>query len=230
MLFKRNLFHNNSVNIFTDASLRTVNGITSVCPGVTVYIGDILVYQNFHILHNTTINRGELYAIMMGVMEAVKYRNCGELHLFSDSQTSIFAIRDRIFKWINNCNDDILRGSDGKPISNIDYIMDIVYYIIQCSLRIDFFHVKGHIKFCDYYEIQKAKSVFARSNNIQEPIDDELIRQVCIGNDQVDRYTGIMLDLYINESRFKIDHMIPLISSIGYAPFDVNRYKSLIGG
>ena len=228
MLFKRNIFNKNSVNIFTDASLKTVNGITSVCPGCSVYIGDILVYQNYHILHNATVNQGELYAIMMGVIEAVKYRHIGILRLFSDSQTSIFAIRDRIFKWINNCDDGVLRGSDGKEVANIEYIMNIVYYILQCNLSIEFYHVKGHIKFYDYYDIQRAKSVFAKSNCIQDHIDDELIRQISICNDHIDKYTGLMLDLYINDERFNTKHLIPVVT-IGYAPFNTGQYRSLIG-
>lgn len=229
MLYKRNIFNQNSVSIFTDASLKTVNGRTSVCPGCCVYIGDILVYQNYHILHNATVNQGELYAIMMGVMESVKYRNFEKIRLFSDSQTSIFAVRDRIFKWISNSQDNVLRGYDGTEVSNIDYIMTIIYYILECNINIEFYHVKGHIKYVDYYDIQRAKSVFAKSNFINDNIDDELIRQISIGNNQVDRYTGLMLDMYINEQRFNIDNMKQAIT-INYAPFDTGRYRSLIGG
>lgn len=231
MLLKHTIFNRNSINIFTDASLKNHNGIVSVCPGYCVYIGDVLVEQDFYIMHNATINQGELHAIMMGVMAAVKLRNLENIQnirLFSDSQTSVFAIRDRIFKWINRCNDGLLCGVDGTPISNQDYIMNIIYYILQCNLSISFYHVKGHMKMHDYYDIQHAKSVFQKSNNINDRIDDELIRQICIGNNQVDRYTGAMLDLYLNDNRYQTSYTN--VITIGYAPFDTKTYKTLITG
>lgn len=232
MMLKQSIFNRNSINIFTDASLKNHNGVVSVCPGYCVYYGDILVEQDFYIMHNATINQGELYAIMMGVMAAVKFRNLENIRnirLFSDSQTSIFAIRDRIFNWINHCNGGVLYGTDRTPIANQDYIMNIIYYILQCNLSIQFYHVKGHMKMHDYYDIQHAKSVFCKSNNINDRIDDELIRQICIGNDQVDRYTGAMLDLYLYDQRFDTSQYIDVIT-IGYAPFDTKTYKNLIGG
>lgn len=220
------MFNKHSVSIFTDASLRTENGITSVCPGYAVYIGDVLVEQNFFILHDATVNQGELYAILIGVCAASKYANIGKLRLFSDSQTSIFAIRDRVFGWIPYNPDDGLIGRDGKPISNQDYIMSIIYQVLMSNLNIHFFHVKGHVKYFDYYDLQHAKSVFARSNGIDDKIDDELIRQISICNDYIDQYTGIMLDMYITDLKYK---KYPDAITIGYAPFDRGKYKELIG-
>lgn len=227
MLLKRHFFNSNSVNIFTDASLRSINGVTSVCPGYSLYIGDILIEQNYDILHNTTINRGELYAIMMGITAAARYQNYEKIRLYSDSQTSIFAIRDRIFNWVPTEIDGALFGKDGRPISNIDYIMSIIYYILQCELHIEFYHVKGHMKINDYNDLQKAKHVFATSNRINDHIDDQFIRQVVMGNDQVDRYTGMMLNMHIQDMIYRNKNKS--LISIGYAPFDTEQYKSLIG-
>ena len=103
-LRKNNIFNDQSISIFTDASFRAYNkysGVGTVCSGACVYNNDILIDQQFYIQKNKTVQQGELYAILMGVSMAYKYRNFGTIRLFSDSQTSIFAIRDRIFKWLN---------------------------------------------------------------------------------------------------------------------------------
>lgn len=227
MLLKRHMFNSQTVNIFTDASLKSIHGRVSVCPGYSLYIGDILVEQDFTILRDATVNQGELHAITMGIMAANRYRQFEHINLFSDSQTSIYAIRDRIFKWIQNTNNGNLIGTTGS-ISNQDYIMTIIYYILETTLRINLFHVKGHIKEHDYYELQRAKSVFLRSNLVNDNIDDEFIRQVCIGNNQIDRYTGLMLDMYINHIQYDTNGMSEAFT-IGYAPFDTEQYKTLIG-
>lgn len=232
MLMKRDMFNNDSVCIFTDASLCKINNITSVCSGACVYVGDLLIDQTFHIMHNSTIQQGELYAVLLGVLEAVKYGNHFKyIRIFSDSLTSILAIRERIFKWVNNLDQDgNLRGFDNNIISNQDYIMHIIHMILLYNLRIEFYHNKGHINYHDTNRLNYANEVFAKSNHITERIDNELIRMISIGNDQVDRYTGFMLYYHYNNSYFNTTGLIPAVSFSGYYPFDVNLYKDLIGG
>ena len=228
MVLKSHVCNNHSVAIFTDASLKTIDGVTSVCPGYAIYLNGVLVEQNFHILHNATVNQGELYAIMMGVYASIRYRNIGQLRLFSDSQTSIFAIRDRIFKWINNVqeSDGLLRGTDGQVILNQDRIMDIIYLVIMQSLPIEFYHLKGHINPNDVNDMKKQREVFARSNGIADAIDNELLRWISQCNDYIDRYTGIMLDMHIADQQFA---QRPDAITMGYVPFDITKYKQLIG-
>ena len=99
---KIDLFNDNSVCIFTDASLCKKDNITYICSGVCVYMNDLLVNQVYEILVDCTIQQGELYAILLGVREAVKYTNIFKsIRLFSDSLTSILALRERLFRWIN---------------------------------------------------------------------------------------------------------------------------------
>lgn len=228
MISKSQLCNNRSVAIFTDASLKTVNGVTSVCPGYAIYLNGVLIEQNFYILHNATVNQGELYAIMMGVYASVRYRQIGQLRLFSDSQTSIFAIRDRIFKWINNVKEDdgLLRGGDGQVILNQDRIMDVIYLVMAQNLPIEFYHLKGHINPNDANDMKKQREVFARSNGLTDTIDNELLRWISQCNDYIDRYTGIMLDMHIADQQF-VQH--PNAITMGYVPFDTIRYKQLIG-
>jgi hypothetical protein len=70
MLLKRHMFNSQTVNIFTDASLKSIHGRVSVCPGYSLYIGDILVEQDFTILRDATVNQGELHAITIDFNDA----------------------------------------------------------------------------------------------------------------------------------------------------------------
>lgn len=226
MWLKRNIFNSESVNIFTDASLSKDGDDVIVCSGFGIYIGDVLIDQKFDIIHRSTISVGELTAIRMGVYEAIKYQRFPYVRIFSDSQSSIFAIRDRIFNWVNQAQNGKLLANDGALIANQELIMEIVYYILQCNLHIEFYHIKGHIRFNDFDELQHAKEVFSDSNFITDKIDDILIRTISMYNDQVDKYTGIMLNLY--RSSQKYINPTPQCISLGYAPFDTALYKQLI--
>ena len=232
MLTKQSMFNSESLCIFTDASLISLNNITSVCSGVSIYVGNLLIDQQYTILHNATIQQGEWYGILMGVVEAVKYKDRFKyIRLFSDSLTSILALRERIFKWIQRVDlEGNLRGSDNNIISNQDYIMHIINMIITYEIHIEFYHVKGHIKCYDNSDIERAKDVFKKSNHITDLVDNELIRMVSIGNDQVDRYTGYMLYYHYEETYRDYVNAINAVSFSGYIPFNSAFYQHLIGG
>lgn len=228
MLKKINLFNKESVCIFTDASLYKKDGIVYICSGACVYVGDLLIDQTYEILPNHTIQQGELYAILLGVLEAVKYKDYFRyIRLFSDSLTSILALKERIFKWV--CNKDSLgnlRGYDNNVISNQDYIMHIINTILMYNIRIELYHTKGHIKPYDNDDLLYAKEVFAKSNQIYQDIDLELIRAVTIGNNQVDRYTGFMLYQYYSQYLYLTRLQSPV--EFGCNDFDIQRYRGLI--
>ena len=226
ILKKSDIFNKNSICIFTDASYTNIDNSNSVCSGACVYCKDLLIDQTFTIMHNSTVQRGELYAILLGVQKAFEYRQYQNIRLFSDSQTSIFAIRDRIFNWIRRNKSENVLGENGS-ISNLDFIMDIVYEILSNNVRIEFYHVKGHVKQNDYDSIMNAKRVFKESNQITIPIDDELIYSLAIGNDQVDRYSGYMLERFYQDPLY-ISNNLRNAVSIGYAPFDTRKYHNLV--
>lgn len=228
-LVRSHFFNKKSISIFTDSSYTNINDSNTACPGYCIYWDDILIEQGFDIKQNTTSQRGELYAILMAVIASYKYRRYN-IRIFSDSQTSIFAIRYRIFNWINKTNNgEIMLGDEGI-IQNQDIIMEIVYTILNNNIPIEFYHVKGHVKTYDRESIEHAKEVFMNSNRTDVPyiITDDLINLIIRGNIQVDKYTGFMLDKHINDPAFDRSNMISALTPPCYGEFDVVKYKSLV--
>jgi len=224
------IFNDNSVCIFTDSSFKNMSNDKNIAVGITapsicIYIGTDIVYQDFYILHNSTTQQGELYAILMGVMKSYLYKDYKNIRLFSDSQVSIFGIRDRIFKWVRSTKEGKNILGENGSIKNQDYIMDIVYYILYNNIPIEFYHVKGHVK-KSYDSILKAKNTFKNSNNIIEAVDDALIYMISSANNYVDNYSTDML--YSNLNNF-ITNLKPGVS-IGYTDFNINQYYKLIKG
>ena len=66
----------NTINIFTDASTTTYNGETYVSAGAVAIIGENynnIIDQQVNVMKNTN-NYGELYAIYLAIMMALKLR------------------------------------------------------------------------------------------------------------------------------------------------------------
>lgn len=229
MIIPEYFFNEHSICIFTDASYRrnrdykhgdTSRGTTA--PAAMVYHRYDLIDQDFNILHNTTSQVGELHAVLLGVMLAYKYRNY-RVRLFSDSQNSIFAIRDRIFKWVRSqeAGNNVL-GDDGS-LKNQEDIMQIVYYIISNNFPMEFYHVKGHVY--DYYDYDHAQEVFKYSNGYD--IDLKTTQLLGIYNNRVDEFSTAMLRRYENSKKYNTKGFkVPI--TIGYAPFDMGNYFNLV--
>lgn len=229
----QDLFNNESVCIFTDSSFKNMSKDKNIAIGVTapaicIYIGTKLVYQDFYILHNSTTQQGELYAILLGIMKSYFYRNFKHIRLFSDSQVSIFGIRDRIFKWVRQTNEGKNILGDNGFIKNQDYIMDIVYYILSNDTPIELYHVKGHVK-KSYEDAIYARKVFKSSNNINEYVDDALIYMISNYNNFVDKYSTDMLYKNITNPIYFTDNLKPVLY-IGYANFNTDQYYKLVKG
>lgn len=224
-LKRYNIFNDNSISIFTDASFKASHknsGIGRICSGACVYNNGILIDQAYYIDDNKTVQQGELYAINMGISLAYKYRNFKNIRLFSDSQTSIFAIRDRLFRWLKLQRKYGGILEDEGEIKNVDYIMNIVHSLLAVNVPIELYHVKGHVNVNSSDSLINALKVFKTSNGFNIDIDFDLIKQIAICNDHVDRFTKFMLDYH--------DDYKPLTNTIDftYDGIDTNQYMSLI--
>ena len=216
------------LNIFTDASMMYINNSTENALGCSGYVavakGNI-IDQDVFILHNTTVNKAELYGLLMGVYAAIKYKDKYDtIRIFSDSQLSIFAIRDRIFKWIRNaktgaCN---LVGSDNQIIKNQDLIMEIIYTILTFGVKIEFYHQKGHIDIVNKGSIAKATKTYCLSNGVNY-VDQDIIITISMYNNFIDNLTRQHLKL-----NYDLHTNIKSGLIYEYYPFDINKYKSLI--
>lgn len=225
VLKKWNIFNDQSISIFTDASFKAFgkyNGLGTVCSGACVYNNDILIDQQYFIDTNKTVQQGELYAILMGISMMYRYRNFKNIRLFSDSQTSIFAIRDRIFKWLNLQKKYGGVLDEGGEIKNVDYIMNIVHTLLANNIPIELYHVKGHVNVNSNDSVINAINVFRSSNNINLNIDYDLIKQLAICNDQVDRFTKFMLNYNTDYASYRN------AISFDYNGIDINSYRSLV--
>lgn len=224
MLKRNKIFNDRSVCIFTDAGCHKGD----VCAGFCTYRNDILIDQDYNILRNETSQRGELFGILMGVMNSFVYGSLGyQVRLFSDSLNSVLAIRNRIFKWVKmtESGEEIYLGPDGS-IKNQDFIFNIINEILSNGINIEIYHVKGHVNLYNQESFLHAKQVFMESNNI-DAVDNELIKQIAISNDQVDRYLGAMMNIhqYDNNPNDK------LVNAVSYSynnDLDLERYSQLV--
>lgn len=226
MFLPEYFFNDQSITIFTDASFKNsrIPGIGTTAPAAMVYHGNKLIDTDFNILHNTTSQVGELHAILLGVMLAYKYRNY-KIRLFSDSMNSIFAIRDRIFKWVNMYNSGANNLGDGGTIKNQEDIMQIIYYIISNNIPMEFYHVKGHVDTKKSKSMNHAKDVFFYSNSYE--LDNTTIKIISDRNNAVDQFSTDMLHRHINDDKYNTTGFTQAIT-IGYSPFDMGNYFNLV--
>ena len=194
MICNGNIFTPNSLNIFTDASIKKLySGETIGCAGCLLVFGELKynkMIDEYQVIRNTTNNNSEIKAVRLGIQQAIKYNNIyhfDKIRLFSDSQISIFGIRDRIFNWryING----LYNGTDNKPIKNQDIFLEIIYDILYNNIHIEFYHQKGHVSCSNNNSILEAMHVFNVSNNIRDNVDIGFIKQISRFNDIVDTYS-----------------------------------------
>ena len=155
----------------------------------------------YKVCSNSTNNDGEIKGIRSAVNLALLYRNyCDTINVFSDSQVSIFGIRDRIFRW-NNIN-DTLCGYNQNPIANQSIYLEILDIITSSDVSINFWHQKGHVG-SSVESLDNAAHVFKSSNGIREQVTIDLIKYLAHWNNEVDRTSRKVL----HETDFSKDYM-----------------------
>ena len=237
-MYRQDLFNTESLCIFSDSAFqrysfdpyidKTMTGVT--VPAYIAYSDYIEIGKEFSIMHSTTTQQGELYAIFMAVASIVNYPGFKHYRIFSDSETSIKAIRDRIFNWVRDTNNGKIMLGDNGTISNQSYIMAIVRMIMINNIPIEFYHVKGHVNVNSKKDIDHAKMVFERNNGFEiGSTDPGLIYQLAIGNDSVDKYAVKKKNIYANDPAYGHKGMIQAVQ-FPYTPFDMQNYKMLVSG
>lgn len=227
-------FNPNTVNIFTDASVKKMyTGETIACPGCEIVVTNergIMesIYKDHYFIRNATNNIGELSAILLGLISLHKFNlfEGKQINLFSDSQLCINSIREWIFSWINNQYNNIWYGSSGDPVKNQEIIKQIIWFIYSNNLYINFYHQKGHVTNTEN-SINNAIRVFGISNGFTT--DFNLMQILSHYNNNVDKFTKVALDSEYNNGTFNtqaplLEHAI--ISTLSNVDFDI--YKTLI--
>lgn len=180
-----------SMNVFTDASVTTVNGKNVSCPGYIIVRSNQIVEANFRIIYDSTNNYGEIYALYMGINAGIElayktgYTN--RINIFSDSQISVYGLRDWIFAWYRKTDKNHMMISSNKvPISN-QFVYKRIVKTINCSkLPIHIYHQLSHMTNSSK-SVKKVMDTFKRVN--KEDLDEEIAAKIISYNNFIDRFT-----------------------------------------
>lgn len=191
-----NQFYNfKTLNIFSDASIiRAPYGFDG-CYGVVAVVRDEIIDTTMRLVSNTTVNNCEIKGIRAAIDLAIKYKDQFDyINIFSDSQISIFGLRDYIYKWKYNIKDELLYTSSGKPAVNQEIFIECHKMLLESGLynKINLIHQSGHIN-SNYASLQKAAVVFRKANGVAGPIDLNFIRYISTYNDFVDHNSRSLL-------------------------------------
>ena len=207
-----------SLNIFSDASIRKRGTEYDGCYGAIAVANNQIIDEIYRISSDTTNNNSEIKGIRAAVLLAIRYQyNFSNINIFSDSQISIFGIRERFPTWKYNRDDGKLYGSTNQPIKSQEVYIEIVELIKQYNLNITFWHQKGHVD-NNYDSLVEAQHVFCASNRIRDKVDLSLIRYISYYNDIVDKKSRSIL---LQTDPYKMKYTNPLIF------YPVNFYSLL---
>lgn len=185
------IFNDNSLNIFTDASITTKYNIVYGCPGFISIDNKDYTNCGYSLFNFSTNNQSEIYAIYLGLQEAMRMKylkGYSQINLFSDSKISVFGLREWIKKWSYNPTEDLLYSSSGTPVANQEIFLRCVYIIMKHKLPIKLFHVDGHKNCNNSKDLQKFTEDF-KSNNGFDTVDIDLMKSLIMMNDKIDNYT-----------------------------------------
>lgn len=223
--FNRNqLVNDYTLNIFSDASTKG-SGICDVCYGAIVVHKENIIDRLYRINSKSTVNEGEIKGIRTAIEFALKYRYLfPNINIFSDSQLSVFGIRDRIFNWTYHNIANHIYNTTG-PLKNESIYLEILDMIVSNGLYVNIYHQKGHVNQTSSNDVGVATDVFAASNNIRIKIGYDYIRYISTYNNIVDR-----------ESRKILLRSEPrnIVTPIIYEPVDfyskIETYKQIKQG
>lgn len=220
MIKFESIFNDNTLNIFTDASMYNTKEENIGAPGFVAVIGNKIIAKDAIILRESTNNESEIYAINMGIQFALANRDKVKvINLFSDSQFAVFGLREWIFKWMNNIKDDRIYNSSGKLVANQHIFMNIIYTILEYNLEINIYHNRGHFS---KSQIREFISLFTKHNFLNDYIDYRTASSIMYYNDIVDNYTRDLLKQKVFPQKLEIpDYAV-------FEDLDIKQYKKLL--
>lgn len=201
------------MNIFTDASITTtIYGETIGCSGAICQENNNLC--KLQVLRDSTNNISEITAIKLAIEMALENRsNFDIVNIWADSQLAIFGLTKWIKSWMNNSCNGIMYNSSGDRVKNQQIFLSIIKLISENNLRVNFYHIKGHVDVNSIKSINHAISVFYRSNGCS--ISREKIFTAVNMNNMIDYETRRILVHYKEEPRVYLKQGIinPIISN-----------------
>lgn len=197
------------MNIFTDASIiKTIYGETIGCSGA---ICKENLLSKFEIHRDSTNNISEISAIRLAIELAIE-NNWTSINIWSDSQWSIYGLTKWNRKWLSNIDNYILKNSTGEYVKNQEIFLSIMDTIVKNNIKVNFYHIKGHVNTNDIKSINHAISVFNSSNSLSISREDMFIAATM--NNLIDKETRNRLCDFNNVKPIKLIRGIinPIIS------------------
>lgn len=211
------------LNIFTDASIiTTVYGETIGCAGAICLENNNMC--KFEVLRDCTNNISEITAVKLAIYLALEHRDLfDEVNIWADSQWSIYGLTKWNRSWTNNTINGIMYNSSKEEVKNQEIFLIIMKLIIDNNLKVNFYHIKGHVDPSNSKSVNNAITVFNRSNNAS--INRKDILFAVDMNNRVDNHTRNILKKYKNEPIVFRERGIinPLLSNE-----DLIRYYNLV--
>ena len=231
-----NFFYKNAVNVFTDASLATIehNGsqMKVVCPAyVTTMGGGVLEYGS-RVFSKTTNSYGEIFAILLGLQSLLRFADSDLfLNIYSDSEISVKGLTIWLLDWYQKGKDKfILSAKSGGPVRNQEVFLEIVRLIVKHNVHVSFYNVLGHTNKNSVKDMFKFSHYFYKSNNLYHmSMPTEILQEMAGFNDMVDNMSRDTLYKVIKtEDPLKYKKKNP--TSIYWFPKDddINKYYQLI--
>ena len=180
------IYNNRTLNIFSDASMIKDYG----CYSVIAVCKDSIIDSYCHPVSNTTVNNSEIKGIRAALTLALRWQNAFDfINIFSDSLISVMGLREYIYGWRYNPDDQLLYTSVNRPASNQFIFVECHQMLMElnknsnCIIRI--FHQNGHVNNI-YKDLTRAANSFIKTNSICGKVDLNLIRYISTYNNYVD--------------------------------------------
>ena len=194
-------------DIFCDASV--TDSLRGACAGALLTERYSQLSQLYAVIQPSgTNNSGEICAVLQGVSIACNIKQSTSepcrFNIFSDSIISIRGIREWIFHWIYNANqnrNNILISSSGKPVSNQIYFKFIFNSILLNNLEVYFYYQKGHVE----NRYRYAAVQFEMINGISLIRLGLTAEYISTFNDHVDGRTRDILRQYTNSGHISMN-------------------------
>lgn len=222
-------FNEDTLNIFTDSSVKTMEYGFDSASAIVALMGDKKVLERVELNRNTTNNYGEIRAIYMGVEAAEeinRYFKPKYINIFSDSRISVLGLKEWYKKWDVVDEQGYSITSSGNRVANQSVIWSIMRFIIDHNLHLSIYHIKGHV---DPNKKGALKDYAHKMRVINGDIgagliEEEDIRKLIEGNDYVDRTSRDMVRI---SERYPFI-LRPIERLYNFTPEEIKKYEELI--
>lgn len=200
------IYNNNTLNIFSDASMRKRGQFMDSCYGSVAVCKDDIADELFRINSNCTVPAAEIRGIRCSLILANKWKYMfTNINIFSDSQIALFGLRDYIYNWKYNPADNMFYNGRNKLNLVKNQELYIECFQLLCELKktnnVNLYHQCGHVD-NGKENLINAIEVFKKSNNIHGKVDYNTIRYISIYNNYVDNKSRSFIrrtNVYENE-------------------------------